>query len=231
MKKIISSVAIALGLAVAANAGTGTVVQDHTVIASTGQYGTGFYLGLQGGINAAQEEVGGLQSEVGGVGGLKAGFVIGTGVVRPTIEADLFYNGFSQSAGGVVRDIDSGAFMANFLVRFDLGQFQPYVGGGVGGYTADSTGSNNGAPISGASAVAPTGGPGGAVGAPAGGAANNGPDSKSGFAWQAVAGVDFYFTPTVSIFSEYKFLNYNSTNFASNDFQQHLVVLGVRMHF
>ena len=229
MKKIISSIAIALGLAVAANAGTATITQDHPVYALGGDFGTGFYMGLQAGVNACHEEAQGLQSEVGGVGGIKAGYVYGNEFVRPTLEADIYYNGFSQSAQGTEVDVDSGAFMANFLVRFALDRFQPYVGGGIGAYCAESTVTSNGMAV--------------AAGAPTmmvrqrDGSTNNlshglgAGDSRSGFAWQLVAGADFYFTPTVSIFGEYKFLNYNNTDLVSNDLQQQLVVLGVRMHF
>ena len=225
MKKIISSAAIALGLAVSANAGTAS---KQVVVAAPTIYGAGFYLGLQGGINTLQTEGPGDKSEIGGVGGIKAGYVFGTGVVRPTVEADLFYNGFRQSAPGVKNDIDSGAFLANFLFRFDAGQFQPYVGAGVGGYYGEA--SNGNGPVGGAGLgnngpAVQTAGPGAA--ATVGGPSN----STSGLAWQAVAGADFYFTPTISVFSEYKFLNYVDTDLIARDLQQHLVVLGVRMHF
>ena len=133
MKKIISSIAIALGLAVAAQAGT-TVVTDKTVITSEAPYGTGFYLGLQTGVNFARylgtEDV--TNDRVGFIAGTKAGYVFGTGLVRPAVEADLFYSGR--------KDVDLGAFLTNFLVKFDIGQFQPYIGGGVGAYIVDSLG-------------------------------------------------------------------------------------------
>ena len=32
--------------------------------------------------------------DVGFFGGIKLGYVFGTGVVRPTVEGDFFYNGF-----------------------------------------------------------------------------------------------------------------------------------------
>ena len=90
MKKIFSSVAVVLGLAAAAHAGSDKIVHET---AAPGAYGTGFYIGIDGGINAYQEQVKDFgittHSRVGGVGGLKAGYVFGTGVVRPTVEADL----------------------------------------------------------------------------------------------------------------------------------------------
>ena len=96
------------------------------------------------------------KNDVGFFGGIKLGYVFGTGVVRPTIEGDFFYNGFDGGANFTLRDIDNvvlaqrnattwintGAFMANFILRFAPGnqKFQPYVGAGVGIYYAESAG-------------------------------------------------------------------------------------------
>ena len=84
------------------------------------------------------------KNDVGFFGGIKLGYVFGTGVVRPTIEGDFFYNGFRGGADFTLRDrfgdtigqrdvttwINTGAFMANFILRFAPGnqKFQPYVG-------------------------------------------------------------------------------------------------------
>src|SRR6266487_5090250 len=38
------------------------------------------------------------KNDVGFFGGLKLGYVFGTGVVRPTVEGDFFYNGFRPGA-------------------------------------------------------------------------------------------------------------------------------------
>ena len=38
------------------------------------------------------------KNDVGFFGGLKLGYVFGTGIVRPTIEGDFFYNGFRGGA-------------------------------------------------------------------------------------------------------------------------------------
>src|SRR5207302_6827090 len=96
------------------------------------------------------------KNDVGFYGGVKLGYVFGTGVVRPTIEGDFFYNGFRGGADFTLRDIDNvvlaqrdattwintGAFMANFILRFAPGnqRFQPYAGAGVGIYYAESAG-------------------------------------------------------------------------------------------
>ena len=72
------------------------------------------------------------KNDVGFFGGVKLGYVFGSGVVRPTIEGDFFYNGFRGGADFTLRDrfgdiiaqrdvttwINSGAFMANFILRF-----------------------------------------------------------------------------------------------------------------
>jgi opacity protein-like surface antigen len=200
-------------------------------------YGTGFYLGVDLGANVYQDRGGDFTlvdglgnrldvsptNDVGFVGGIKAGYVFGTGVVRPTIEADLFYNGYHTGfdatltdAAGVVTTtnadelINTGAFMSN--LRFAPGgqRFQPYIGGGVGVYYAESAGGNVG-PFQ-----------------------TSGGSSHTDFAWQAIAGADYYYNPRASVFVEYKYLSYTSTQ---SDFQtdrelgQQLVTGGLRFHF
>src|SRR5438067_2930429 len=96
------------------------------------------------------------KNDVGFFGGIKLGYVFGTGVIRPTVEGDFFYNGFRGGGNFTVRDsfgdvlaqrnattwINTGAFMGNFILRFAPGnqKFQPYVGAGVGVYYAESAG-------------------------------------------------------------------------------------------
>ena len=93
------------------------------------------------------------KNDVGFFGGIKLGYVFGTGVVRPTVEGDFFYNGFRGGADFTLRDsfgdvlaqrnvttwINTGAFMGNFILRFAPGnqKFQPYAGAGVGVYYAE----------------------------------------------------------------------------------------------
>src|SRR5256885_17120100 len=81
------------------------------------------------------------KNDVGFFGGIKLGYVFGTGVFRPTIEGDFFYNGFTGGAdftlrgsfGDVLRQshlntwINTRAFMDNFIARFAFGRVQPYV--------------------------------------------------------------------------------------------------------
>jgi opacity protein-like surface antigen len=196
-------------------------------------YGVGWYGALQGGVNAYQNLGGGVdlrdregdrlhiegENAVGGFGGLKLGYVWNTGFVRPAFEADLFYNGVDSGArvdfngrnvANTEARIDSGAFMANALLRFNYQRFQPYFGFGLGYYVAQ------GNDISGNIGNASFGG--------------LHSESTGGLAWQIVAGADYYFTPKLSAFFEYKFLNYNDCVFDKTA-QQQLFGLGVRLHF
>src|SRR5689334_12527396 len=75
-------------------------------------FGTGWYFALDGGANVYQDvnrtrdhvfangDVAQISSDsnVGGYGGIKIGYVFGNGTFRPTIEEDMFYNGVSTDA-------------------------------------------------------------------------------------------------------------------------------------
>src|SRR6266498_4642863 len=125
-------------------------------------YGLGFYGAIDMGANIYQDRGGDRtfeddfgftlevdpKNDVGFFGGLKLGYVFGTGVFRPTLEGDFFYNGFRGGADFTLRDINNnvlaqrdvttwintGAFMFNFILRLAPGnqRFQPYAGAGVG---------------------------------------------------------------------------------------------------
>ena len=205
-------------------------------------YGLGFYGAIDMGANVYQnrggtrvfsDEFGDTltvdpKNDVGFFGGIKLGYVFGTGVFRPTIEGDFFYNGFRGGANttlvdvvdGVTRSsslttwINTGAFMGNFIGRFAFGRFQPYAGAGVGIYFAESAGAE--------------------LDTPRGNFSSSGGESHADLAWQIIAGTDYYWTPKFSTFIEYKFLNYTSTQIDTNDdrdLRQHLVGAGVRFHF
>jgi opacity protein-like surface antigen len=173
------------------------------------------------------------KNDVGFFGGVKLGYVFGTGVFRPTVEGDFFYNGFRGGADFALRDsfdnvvaqrnvttwINTGAFMANFILRFAPGnqRFQPYAGAGVGVYYAESAGVEVVDPVTGRVPINTGGG-----------------RSHADLAWQIVAGSDYFFNPQWSAFIEYKFLNYTSTQIDTNqdrDLRQHLVGAGVRYFF
>jgi len=115
--------------------------------------------------------------------------------------------------------INTGAFMANFILRFAPGnqRFQPYAGGGVGIYYAESAGVEVVDPVTGRVPINTGGGA-----------------SHADLAWQVIAGSDYFFSPNFSAFIEYHYLNYTSTQIETNqdrDLGQHLVGAGVRFFF
>src|SRR5438093_6127798 len=214
-------------------------------------YGLGFYGAIDMGANVYQNRGGDRtftddrvgtedfndtltvspKNDVGFFGGVKLGYVFGTGVFHPTLEGDFFYNGFRGGADFILRDqfgntlaqrdattwINTGAFMGNFIGSFAFGRFQPYAGAGVGIYYAESAGVEVVNPVTGRVPINTGGG-----------------RSHADLAWQIVAGSDYYWTPTFSTFIEYHFLNYTSTEIDTSedpDLRQHLVGAGVRVHF
>ena len=237
---------IAVFLSVTAQGGE-TVVTDSKSVAPAPPpapelFGTGFYMGLDLGANVWQNNSSdrnftdnagdtltlSSDSEVGFYGGIKAGYVFGTGVFRPTVEGDFFYNGWQRSGTGTFRafdgtvttrdfsgNINTGAFMSNFIGRFAFGRFQPYVGAGVGIYYAAS--------------------PGFTVNTPGGTFETNGSRTHADLAWDIVAGADYYFTPKMSTFIEYKYLEYTGSQFdnsnSDRNLGQQLIGAGMRFHF
>src|SRR5256714_12826843 len=216
-------------------------------------YGVGFYGAIDMGANVYQNRGGTRtftqdnpnllgfgdtltvdpKNDVGFFGGVKLGYVFGTGVVRPTVEGDFYYNGFRGGGNFTLRDsfgdvlaqrnattwINTGAFMANFILRLAPGnqRFQPYAGAGVGIYYAESAGTEVVNPVTGTVPINTGGG-----------------QSHADLAWQVVAGSDYFFTPNIARFIEYHFLNYTSTQIDRNqdrDLRQHLVGAGVRFFF
>src|SRR5213596_138732 len=87
-------------------------------------YGLGFYGAIDMGANIFQDRggdrhftdtIGGTEdfgdtltvspkNDVGFFGGVNLGYVFGTGVFRPTLEGDFFYNGFRGGADFSLRD-------------------------------------------------------------------------------------------------------------------------------
>jgi opacity protein-like surface antigen len=226
-------------------------------------YGLGFYGAIDGGANVYQntfdsttftQDDPGLpffgnsldvnpQHDVGFFGGIKLGYVFGTGLVRPTVEGDFFYNGFNLGADLTIRDpdgdvfasahpsdwVNSGAFMANFILRFNFGRFQPYAGAGVGAYYAKFSNFEVHIPATSFTEEVTF-------------------NSHADLAWQVVAGADYYWTPKFSTFIEYHYLDYTTTfasavgryfvtrhnvdvHVPSFDLGQHLVGAGLRFHF
>jgi opacity protein-like surface antigen len=256
MKKLLlSTVALTALVAPSLRAGTETYKQIAPPPPPP-MYGLGFYGAIDMGANVYQNRGGdktftgdrftdvtdqdfGLtldvspKNDVGFYGGIKLGYVFGTGVVRPTIEGDFFYNGFRGGANFTLRDMDNvvlaqrnvttwvntGAFMANFILRFAPGnqRFQPYAGAGVGIYYAEGAGVEVVNPVTGDVPINTGGG-----------------SSHADLAWQVIAGSDYFFNPNMSAFIEYHYLDYTSTQIntrESRDLGQHLVGAGVRFFF
>jgi opacity protein-like surface antigen len=214
-------------------------------------YGLGFYGAIDMGANVYQNRGGDRtftndnlnspffgysldvspKNDVGFFGGIKLGYVFGTGVIRPTVEGDFFYNGFRGGADFSVFDptgvqvahaggttwINTGAFMFNFILRIapEGWRFQPYAGAGVGIYYAESAGAELNTSRFGTFST-------------------GGGQSHADLAWQVIAGADYYWTQKFSTFVEYHYLDYTSTQIntsESRDLGQHLVGAGVRIHF
>ena len=249
MKKFSLLTSMMVGLVTASlQAGTETFKQVAPPPPPPELYGLGFYGAIDMGANVYQDRGGNKtftdtnpnsdffgdtlevdpKNDVGFFGGIKLGYVFGTGVFRPTVEGDFFYNGFQGGANFTLREpdgdlirssslttwINTGAFMGNFIARFAFGRFQPYVGAGVGIYYAESAGAE--------------------FQGPHGTFNSGGGRSHADLAWQIIAGTDYYWTPRFSTFIEYKFLNYTSTQIDTRedrDLRQHLVGAGVRVHF
>ena len=248
MKKLSVLTSVMFGF-VAASLQAGTEVYKQVAPPPPPElYGLGFYGAIDLGANVYQNRGGDRtftddnlnspffgdtltvspKNDVGFFGGIKLGYVFGTGVFRPTLEGDFFYNGFRGGADFTLRDsfgnvlaqrdattwINTGAFMWNFIGRFAFGRFQPYAGAGVGIYYAESAGAE--------------------FQGPHGTFTTGGGRSHADLAWQIVAGSDYYWTPKFSTFIEYHFLNYTSTQIDTDqdrDLRQHLVGAGVRVHF
>jgi opacity protein-like surface antigen len=221
-------------------------------------YGTGFYGAIDMGANIFQDR-GGTRSlteqfdisttdtlkihadnNAGLFGGIKLGYVFGTGIVRPTIEGDFFYNGFRAGSdfrlmdvfdpchgipgceapifltprkGSVTTWINTGAFMGNFILRFAFGRFQPYAGAGLGAYYAEAADVEINTPTHVVSASG---------------------ENHADFAWQVLAGTDYYWNPKLSTFIEYRYLNYTSSQIDTGEdrnLRQHLLGGGLRVHF
>ena len=201
-------------------------------------YGTGWYVALHGGANVFQDvdrerehvfESGDVlsfssDSNVGGYGGVKIGYVFGRGTVRFAVEEDMFYNGVSTDSHVFLNGteiargsnlINSGAFLTNFIMRFAWGKFQPYAGAGVGAYWAETAGTD--VTLVRTNRTFNT----------------EGGKSSGSLAWDVVAGTDYYWSCKWSTFIEYHFLDYVALDVGEGNHQvgQHLVGGGIRFHF
>lgn len=239
MKKLYSRLAIVSSLLCASSfAGTPDFKQAVAAPPPPADCGVGWYFGLDGGANVYQDfggehQLGVIDGErvsieanhrVGGFGGIKFGYVFGHGPWRWGLEEDYFYNGVNaaahidvdhQEVASVSSLLNTGAFMTNAIFRYaptGCG-FQPYILGGLGGWWGET---------------------GGDVDFNVNGETHHlGSRDNGGFAFQAGAGIDYYFSPKWSVFTEYKFLDYTNAGgeFNNSNIGQHLVGGGIRIHF
>ena len=217
---------------------------------------SGIYVGAGVGANFMQAEKisitegnlagsGKFKTNPGFAGLVSLGYGFGNGL-RAEIEGDYKYNSFSGTntlntigslnAGG--NEQKYGAFL-NALYDFNTlsSYFVPYVGAGVGYQGAQWTN------------VRAYGA--GVTGATNGGSINFGNQTKSSFAYQAIAGASFPVTPQLSLTAEYHFMglptkrNYSGTAVVTNgvrsfnglgsaqasDDYNHTVLVGLRYSF
>ena len=235
MKRNIALTILSGFLCASAMAGPPPVVQAPAPSAC----GTGWYFGLQGGANVYQDfgsdenfTLGGVplsvgvNNEIGGYGGIKFGYVFGTSEWRFALEEDWYYNGVSaeaairQNGNDIVtidQQLNTAAFMTNLVLRYAPNGgcgIQPYIFGGLGGWWGE-TGGDADVTVGNVTTRVDTG------------------SDNGGFAFQVGAGLDYYFNPKWSIFTEYKFLDYTNAggDFTDSNVGQHLVGGGFRVHF
>ncbi len=160
-----------------------------------------------------------LDSKLGFFGSLKLGWLFpDSGLVKMALEGEILYSDGSFAGDGdengqyveINGDFRSVNFMANGLLRFDLGAFEPYAGLGIG------------------FAKAWVSGPEVAVG----GKKADGLDvSDWGWSWQLIVGGELMmFSDRIGLFTEYKYLTVKSIQ-EIEEYKQHLLGLGVRVHF
>lgn len=230
MNKVFFSVLCVAGL-LSATASAGPL--SKTVAPPVPEIAGGLYLGPFGGINLYQNanmdgagpgDEGSLDSTLGWFAGLKIGYLFADpGLFRPALELEGFYNKVETEMDGLFRgvtysggaDFHTANIMCNLIGKFDLGQWQPYLGTGLGAahiwnndrsYDLDE-------PIDGRTHL------------PC-------PDeSEWVFAYQGLAGIDYRLSETVSLFTEYKAMVYSSPLNFHGDYLHHLLGLGLRLNW
>jgi opacity protein-like surface antigen len=242
-------------------------------------YGLGFYGAIDAGANVYQDRGGNRsfssdadgdsfdrdprffgttlevnpKNDVGFFGGIKLGYVFGSGVVRPTVEGDFFYNGFRGGADFTLNEAFTSpvppgfgtpgtGFPADNTV-FSTRQRNVTTWVNTGAFMFNfilrfAPGNQKFQPYAGAGVgVYYAESAGTEVVDPVTGEVpinTGGGRSHADLAWQVVAGSDYFFRPNMSAFIEYHYLDYTSTQLntrQSRDLGQHLVGAGVRFFF
>lgn len=234
----------------------GSTTTDYTKSMSTPvteeRVGMGFYAAIFGGANVYQNANldhtrihafdrtfgvdGDLDPNTGWFAGVKLGYVFDTHTwFLPALELEGFYNHLDVEATAHSDELSSTAharaemrsavMMANVLGKIDLGRFRPYIGGGAGAAYVNAGEVDARLDFRGHEVIH--------VNGDADEFGRLGRFRTDGwtFAWQAVGGFDYYFTPRVSVFAEYKALWYYVNTDGVSNYLQHLVGGGFRFHF
>jgi opacity protein-like surface antigen len=163
-------------------------------------------------------------SDTGWFAGLKFGYEFeSTAPVHAALELEALYSqvdGGVRANRGIFRaesrgDIHEGAVMFNALVKFKpVWRFRPYLGAGVGLGYVDRDDSETFVRIGGRRIATRT---------------REGGDDFT-FAYQGIAGFDWWVTDRWTLFTEYKALVFNDA-VGLHNYLNHLVGVGVRVKF
>ena len=229
MKKVSLSTAVLIGFVAASlQAGTEVYKQVAPPPPPVYGYGLGFYGAIDMGANVYQDRGGtrtftgdnrinditdrdfdatlevNPKNDVGFFGGIKLGYVFGSGVVRPTIEGDFFYNGFRGGADFTLRDRFGDTIATAQRDHLDqygrvhgelhlaIRTWKPKISA-----VCRRRGRHLLCRICGGRGRDPVTG---SVPINTGGGA-----SHADLAWQIIAGSDYFFNPKMSAFIEYKY--------------------------
>ena len=124
-----------------------------------------------------------------------------------SLEAEAFYVRSTTRISTGKLEMDMGFLMFNALLRAGVGKWEFYGGPGAGGFVAGTTDN---------------------VGRG---------DTNASYAYQFMGGIDYNFQQDWSVFAEYKYLVTPDFTFgkgssvAFHDYDQNLVMLGIRRHF
>lgn len=173
---------------------------------------------------AGPGDEGSLDPEVGWFAGIKLGYLFGDpGLFKPALELESFYNSVETEMDGIYRgvsynggaDFRTANIMLNVIGRFDLGQWAPYLGMGLG--TAHIWNDNRSydleEPVDGRTHL------------PC-------PDESDWvFAYQGLAGIDYRLSESLAVFAEYKAMVYSAPLNFRGDYLHHLLGVGLRIGF
>jgi len=196
--------------------------------------GGGVYVSLFGGVNFGADHSSHYTTdcgctfdldwdkEVGGYGGIEFGYATAwsTGFAM-LFEVEGFYSGYDVNAtafdfgnrvAGASASVDSFNLMFNAIARYDFGRFGLFGGAGIGYYNASVdhvTLDLNGHRYQ----------------------TSQDFELDDGFAWQLIAGADFQVSENIDLYTEYRYLVYETDLDIGGFEEQHLLGGGIRYHW